>query len=439
MAKNEVLLTVSDRAAAEMIVQLLEEQGISAELNRVAGNPYLGMLTADSWEIRVAPDDLAAAQAVVKDVEATSATSASSDSQSEDSEEEPEKTVPAPAAPRIPSFVTLLGLCVVVPLPLGVLYAQHVRLGFLLLSLALTCEIVGIATHNLSALIVALIAKLIDTVISPWLLVRLRRKLGVQRPADNQVGIGMSGLFALVVLLLLAWGVQQFRELEQEPLILAAFKEEMRTLQREALGGNIKQPTHQFPKTALGRIASSWINYSRRFTERSLQMNQAYSKLNTDWSELPLPAASQGRMEQFVKDAEKLQRLADQVEEDQEWDDLYTVLQADAEKTQTSKGFVQGLVDSHDGPTASTLKMRRVAGAISQCAAHLKDATKVLLRWQTAFPYEYRDGRFHFLAVRPAVEEFDKYDQLIESAFKLDGEAQRLLEELRQVAVRPIP
>ena len=249
----------------------------------------------------------------------------------------------------------------------------------------------------------------------------------------------MSGLFALVVLLLLAWGVQQFRELEQEPLILAAFKEEVRTLQREALGGNIKQPTHQLPKTALGRIASSWINYTRRFIERSLQMNQAYSKLNTDWSELPLPAASQGRMEQFVKDAEKLQRLADQVEEDQEWDDLYTVLQADAEKTQTTNGFVQGLVDGHDGPTASTLKMRRVAGAISHCAAHLKDATKVLLRWQTAFPYEYRDGRFHFLAVQRAGEELGRYDQLIESALKLDGEAQRLLEELRQVAVRPIP
>lgn len=417
MTTTEVLVTVPDRGAADLLVQLLAEHDISAEIQRVPGNPYLGMLTADAWEVRVASEDLQAAQAVTKSTESDSATE---DEQPSDS-------------PRAPSLITLLGLSIVVPLPVGMLHAQYLRLGFLLLGVAVPCGIVGIVQRNESLFAIALIAKLLDTVVSPWLLVRTRRRLGVHIAGDGWKGIGLSLLFATLSCAALAWWNQQREELKQEPIIIQELDRQLRNTQQSVQAGTLLKPSYQFPKTALGRIATATLDYNHRYIEQTQQMNDSYYKLEPALGALVTSGAGKESLEQFVRDAEKLRLLAERLESEKEWDELCDALHADEEKTQSTKAFVDGLQRGHTGPTSSVPKAREIAGKIALSAAHLKDAATILLHWQQVTPYELHEGHISFPAAQPTETEQDKYGELLRNAANLANEIEQLRAEVGQL------
>jgi hypothetical protein len=63
--RDPTLATVPDEGAASVLLEALEAAGVEATVRRVPYDPYRPALTGTSFEIRVPPHQLAAAQSAV--------------------------------------------------------------------------------------------------------------------------------------------------------------------------------------------------------------------------------------------------------------------------------------------------------------------------------------------------------------------------------------
>lgn len=439
MAGKQVLQTVLDRSAAELLQQLLDEQGIASEICRVAGNPYTGMLTTDAWEIRVSIEDMDEAKGIAAQLEATNEVEQEPDgfdSQTPKSRHNTESSVdphPARAAgSHIPRFLTLLGLTVCLPVAVGSLHARHRRIGYLLLGMSVTCLFLGIVEHNEFALSAAVVAKLVDAVLAPLLLVRTRRRLGVSSNAELWKGLGLALACALVGCVTAIHFHRQREEIREESQVTRVLAAEQEQILQTILSGGTPQRKRSLPNTALGRSGTAALDYVVLMAQKTRRAHDAYAQLVQQFDALLIQGALETDISQLVLDAEQVRELAEQIEKDDDWDSLCDALRKEDGRTRNTTVFIDSLIRTHEAQGSSAQKTRELAGHLARAAGHYRDAAKLLRGWSKNHAYAYRGGQVVFVSTSPPEEEQKTYAAHLEAIASLERQAEQIQQLLRQ-------